>query len=154
MLKWIHFKSDGSMPFSLLLLDSNAAVKTWITHLIPTFFLNLFYFVKSKGKRTLSLPNGLSCAHVRGVTWHILAGEEQRLFEIAPKITSSWVSRLNSIMRKCYPNIIAYFEHRTLHILWIIRFISFLSFSSQNLKVHVGINGIEWGKLIKQFAQL
>ena len=39
-------------------------------------------FVKSKGKRTPSHPNCLSCAHARGVTWHIRAGEEQRCWKL------------------------------------------------------------------------
>ena len=145
---WIHFGSDGSLSFSLLLLDWNGAVKTWIRYLIPTYFSNFFIFVKSKGKRTPSLPNRLSCAHVQGVTWPIGAGEEQRHFEIAPKFTSSWGIRLNSIMRKWCPYLIAYFHRRLLHILWIIPSIFFLSFLSQNLNMLVRINEIERGKLI------
>ena len=125
---WIHIGSARSLSFSLLLLVWNATVKTWIRYLIPTYFSNFFIFVKSKGKRTPSLPNRLSCAHVQGVTWPIGAGEEQRHFEIAPKFTSSWGIRLNSIMRKWYPYLIAYFHHRLLHILWSIPSISFLSF--------------------------
>ena len=39
-------------------------------------------FVKSKGKRTPSHPNCLSCAHARAVTWHIRAGEEQRCWKL------------------------------------------------------------------------
>ena len=47
--------------------------------LCKLIFSFLFFLPKSKGKRTPSHPNGLSCAHAQGVTWHIGAGEEQRV---------------------------------------------------------------------------
>jgi hypothetical protein len=44
-------------------------------------FSQFLFLQKSKGKRTPSHPNGLSCAHAQGTTWHIRAGEEQRVWQ-------------------------------------------------------------------------
>ena len=68
--------------FSLQLFDWNAAPKTCTRSPVQTHFLIFFFLQKSKGKRTPSHPNRLSCAHAQGVMWHIRAGEEQRFWKL------------------------------------------------------------------------
>ena len=128
-------------------LESSSQNMNQIPH--SNIFSQFLLFCKNqKAKGRHLSPNSLSCAHAQVGTWHIRAGEEQRLFGIAPKFTSSWGMIINSIIRKCCPSLISYIGRRLLHILWIIRSIHFLSSVSQNFKMHARKNGVEWGKLI------
>ena len=87
---------------------------------------SLFFLLKSRGKRTLSQPNGLSCAHAQGVTWHIGAGEEQRVFKIAPNFTSGcgigWYSYrpFLSSERAIHLYVFAHFHDTIVHIMLIL----------------------------------
>ena len=76
---WIHLKLVRIRPFRCGCSNGMQHPKHAPDHLCKLIFSFLFFLPKSKGKRTPSHPNGLSCAHAQGVTWHIGAGEEQRV---------------------------------------------------------------------------
>ena len=74
--------------FSLQLFDWNAAPKTCTRSPVQTHFLIFFFLQKSKGKRTPSHPNGLSCAHAQGCHVTHSSGRRTTGLKIAPNFTS------------------------------------------------------------------
>ena len=67
-------------------------------------------FVKSKGKRTPFHPNCLVWCACAGPHVTHSSGRRTTVLKIAPNFTSSWEMESNSINRRCYPSVIAYFH--------------------------------------------
>ena len=76
------FQAWCDMSHWLYLFDRNAAPETCPTSAIQTHFPSFILLLKSKGKRTPSHPT-FSLVHMRrSVTWHVQAGEWQRVWKL------------------------------------------------------------------------
>ena len=78
---WIHFKLVKSVFFAAFVrLECSPRNMHQITR--TNSFSQFLFSSKIKRQKDAISPNGVSCAHAQGVTWHIWAGEGQRLWKL------------------------------------------------------------------------
>ena len=92
-------------------------------HPCKPIVFQFFLLIKSKGKRTPSHPNGLSCAHAQVCHVTHSSGKRTTGLKIAPNFTSccgirrySYIQTISSI-RKCHSCLFAHFQGTLLQII-------------------------------------
>ena len=145
-LNWAKLDTFQAWEICLFRCDCSIGMQHPNMHQITheNSFSQFICYSKIKRQKNAISPNGLYCAHAQGVTWHIWAGEGQRLWNLRqilhPAVELDDIPTDHFYHQKMLSIFICTFSQYT-----FAYYIDFSTFVIKKTK-HLGIHWIDWGK--------